>query len=124
MANTHAVPTRTFFLLIALGSSLWVMNGAEAAQTLQQRLQAIYAMSAEEMASTSAFTRRAYEAQIEQIDRMQNPQVREIVRDLVLKPRATGRGAAFLRVFGWTLLVAFVLLAGGLASLDFSGCRP
>lgn len=32
MANTHAIPTRTFFLLIALGSSLWAMNGAEAAQ--------------------------------------------------------------------------------------------
>ena len=88
MTNTRTTPKRAFFLLIALGS-FWAMNGAAAAQALQQRLQTIYAMSAEEMAATSSFTKRAYEAQIAQIDRMENPQIREIVRDLVLKPRAT-----------------------------------
>src|SRR5215475_13624889 len=87
MTRTRYKPGRAFFLLITLGCSFWVTNGAAAAQALQHRLQAIYAMSAEEMAATSAFTRRAYEAQIEHIDQMQNPQIREIVRDLVLKPR-------------------------------------
>jgi len=41
MANTHAIPIRKVFLLLALGCSLWAMNGAKAAQTLQQRLQAL-----------------------------------------------------------------------------------
>jgi hypothetical protein len=89
MTSTRTTPKRAFFLFITIGYSLWAMNSPAAGQALQQRLQAIYAMSAEEMASTSVFTRRAYEAQLQHIDRIQNPQIREIVRDLVLKPRAT-----------------------------------
>jgi hypothetical protein len=49
------------------------------AQIAQQRLQAIFAMSAEEMAATSIFTRRAYEAQIAQTYRIQNKRIRDIV---------------------------------------------
>src|SRR5262249_39797538 len=56
---------------------------------LQQRLQAIFAMSAQEMAATSVFTRRAYEAQVERIQRIQSQQIRDIVSDLVFKPKAT-----------------------------------
>lgn len=89
MAVTHATFRSTLALLIALGCSLWMARGDAAAQTLQQRLQAIYAMSAQEMAATSAFARKAYEAQLDQIERIKNPQIREIVRDLVLNPRAT-----------------------------------
>jgi hypothetical protein len=89
MTDTRITPRSGLLLLIALGCSLLAPNGEAASQTPQARLQAIYAMSAEEMAATSAFTKRAYEAQIEHIDRIKDPNIREIVRDLVLKPRAT-----------------------------------
>src|SRR5215831_17925524 len=69
-----------------------VLLSAAQAQTAQQRLQAIFAMSAEEMAATSTFTRRAYEAQIAQIYRIQNKQIREIVLELVRNPTATAFG--------------------------------
>src|SRR5258706_644026 len=56
---------------------------------LQERLQAIFQMSAEEMAATSAFTRRGYEAQLAYAYRIQNKQIRDIVLDFMLKPAAT-----------------------------------
>ena len=65
--------------------SVMLMSAAQA-QTVQQRLQAIFAMSAEEMAATSAFTRRAYEAQIAQIYRIQNKQICDVVLELVRNP--------------------------------------
>ena len=71
--------------------SVMLMSAAQA-QTVQQRLQAIFAMSAEEMAATSAFTRRAYEAQIAQIYRIQNKQIRDVVLELVRNPAATAFG--------------------------------
>ena len=55
---------------------------------LQERLQAIFQMSAEEMAATSAFTRRGYEAQLAYAYRIQNKQIRDIVLDFMLKPAA------------------------------------
>ena len=69
-----------------------VLLSAAQAQTAQQRLQAIFAMSAEEMAATSTFTRRAYEAQIAQIYRIQNKRIRDIVLELVRNPAATAFG--------------------------------
>ncbi len=70
---------------IALGASL-VSAGAQTAPpaSLQQRLQAIFDMSAEDMAATSAFTKRAYEAQLAHIYRIQNKQIRDIVLEFVL----------------------------------------
>jgi hypothetical protein len=62
---------------------------AEAQAPPQPRLQAIFEMSAEDMAATSAFTRRAYEAQIASIYRIQSKQIRDIVLDFVRNPRAT-----------------------------------
>jgi hypothetical protein len=80
-------------LAAVLGIALSVVPlSAAQAQTAQQRLQAIFAMSPEEMAATSAFTRRAYEAQIAQIYRIQNKQIREIVLELVRNPAATAFG--------------------------------
>src|SRR5260221_543441 len=75
---------------IALGASL-VSAGAQTAPpaSLQQRLQAIFDMSAEDMAATSAFTKRAYEAQLAHIYRIQNKQIRDIVLEFVLNPKAT-----------------------------------
>ena len=78
---------------IALGASL-VSAGAQTAPpaSLQQRLQAIFDMSAEDMAATSAFTKRAYEAQLAHIYRIQNKQIRDIVLEFVLNPKATAFG--------------------------------
>src|SRR6267154_1671592 len=75
---------------IALGASL-VSAGAQTAPSasLQQQLQAIFDMSAEDMAATSAFTKRAYEAQLAHIYRIQNKQIRDIVLEFVLNPKAT-----------------------------------
>jgi hypothetical protein len=77
--------------IFAIARSVVPLSAAQA-QTAQQRLQAIFAMSPEEMAATSAFTRRAYEAQIAQIYRIQNKQIREIVLELVRNPVATAFG--------------------------------
>jgi hypothetical protein len=77
--------------LFGIALSVLLLSAAQA-QTDRQRLQAIFAMSAEEMAATSAFTRRAYEAQIAQIYRIQNKQIREIVLELVRNPTATAFG--------------------------------
>jgi hypothetical protein len=80
-------------LAAVLGIALSVvLLSAAQAQTAQQRLQAIFAMSAEEMAATSTFTRRAYEAQIAQIYRIQNKRIRDIVLELVRNPAATAFG--------------------------------
>ncbi|HEY6676535.1 MAG TPA: hypothetical protein VIZ87_07085 [Terrimicrobium sp.] len=49
-------------------------------------------MSAEDMAATSAFTKRAYEAQLAHIYRIQNKQIRDIVLEFVLNPKATAFG--------------------------------
>jgi hypothetical protein len=51
MTDTRTTHGWAFFLL--LGCSLLLFNGNAASQTLQQRLQAIYAISAEEMAAAS-----------------------------------------------------------------------
>ena len=75
----------TLAAIFAIALSVVPLSAAQA-QTAQQRLQAIFAMSPEEMAATSAFTRRAYEAQIAQIYRIQNKQIREIVLELVRNP--------------------------------------
>ena len=80
---------------IALGASL-VSAGAQTAPpaSLQQRLQAIFGMSAEDMAATSTFTKRAYEAQLAHIYGIQKKQIRDIVLEFVLTPKATAFGQA------------------------------
>ena len=86
---------RPLCVAIALGALL-VSAGAQTAPpaSLQQRLQAIFDMSAEDMAATSAFTKRAYEAQLAHINRIQNKQIRDIVLEFVLTPKATAFGQA------------------------------
>jgi len=71
---------------IALGASL-VSAGAQTATPAspQQRLQAIFDMSAEDMAATSAFTKRAHEALLAHIYRIQNKQTRDILRETELR---------------------------------------
>ena len=44
------------------------------------------------MAATSAFTKRAYEAQLAHIYRIQNKQIRDIVLEFVVNPKATAFG--------------------------------
>ena len=89
-------PTRSFFfplLVIALAISLPSISAQSQPQNqLQERLQAIFQMSAEEMAATSAFTRRGYESQLAYAYRIQNKQIRDIVLDFMLKPAATAFG--------------------------------
>src|SRR5205807_9088723 len=68
---------------IALGASL-VSAGAQTAPPASLQLQAIFDMSAEDMAATSAFTKREYEAQLAHIYRIQNKQIRYIVLEFVL----------------------------------------
>src|SRR5215467_8383504 len=79
-------------LAAVLGIALSVVLLSAAQAQTAQRLQTIFAMSAEEMAATSTFTRRAYEAQIAQIYRIQNKRIRDIVLELVRNPAATAFG--------------------------------
>jgi hypothetical protein len=80
---------------IVLGSLLASASAqTEPSPLLQKRLQAVFDMSAEDMAATSAFTKRAYEAQLAHIHRIQNKQIRDIVLEFVLNPKATAFGQA------------------------------
>ena len=84
---------RALWVAIILGASLDPASAQTAPPAaLQQRIQAISAMSAEDMAATSAFTKRAHEAQLAHIYRIQNKQIRDIVLDFVLNPKATAFG--------------------------------
>jgi hypothetical protein len=89
-------PTRSLrfpLFAIALAISLSSICAQSQPQNqLQERLQAIFQMSAEEMAATSAFTRRGYEGQLAYAYRIQNKQIRDIVLDFMLKPAATAFG--------------------------------
>jgi hypothetical protein len=83
--------------LLAIGlcaSPIAAQAQSAPATPIRQPLQAIFEMSAEDMATTSAFTRRAYEAQLANVYRIQNKQIRDIVLDFVLKPNATAFGQA------------------------------
>ncbi|MGH7535233.1 MAG: hypothetical protein ACREMG_06575, partial [Gemmatimonadales bacterium] len=77
-----------------MGVLVWVIVSAGAAPSGAQsipdsRLQAIYAMSAEDMAATGAFTRGAYERLLGYIYGIQNTQIRNLVVDMVLNPQFT-----------------------------------
>jgi hypothetical protein len=86
---------RPLCVAIALGSLLASASAqTEPSPSLQKRLQAIFDMSAEDMAATSALTKRAYEAQLAHIYRIQNKQIRDIVLEFVLNPKATAFGQA------------------------------
>jgi hypothetical protein len=90
--RTDSKDCRLLSLLHAAGLALaFLLSAAQANAQIspQQRLQAVLAMTAEDMAATSVFTRRAYEAQIAHIYRIQNKQIREMVLDLVRNPSAT-----------------------------------
>lgn len=76
--------------LVTLPLSTYAQSQPQTA--LQKRLQTISQMSAEDMAATSAFIRRGYEAQLAYTNSIQNKQVRDIVLDFVLKPDATVYG--------------------------------
>ena len=92
----RCTPTRSLLfplLAIVLAISLSSIRAQSQPQNqLQERLQAIFQMGAEEMAATSAFTRRAYEAQLAYAYRIQNKHIRDIVLDFMLKPAATAFG--------------------------------
>lgn len=61
---------------------------AQSQAVSQDRLQKIFAMSPEEMASTGAWTRSAYERMLGHIYGMQNRALRELVLDMVLRPES------------------------------------
>jgi hypothetical protein len=123
-------PTRSFFfplLVIALAISLPSISAQSQPQNqLQERLQAIFQMSAEEMAATSAFTRRGYESQLAYAYRIQNKQIREIVLDFMLKPAATAFGQPATQSWlaspgsGWKSHHAY---PGGLSIHNLEGAR-
>ena len=115
----------TLAAVFGIALSVLLLSGAQA-QTGRQRLQAIFAMSAEEMAATSAFTRRAYEAQIAQIYRIQNKRIRDIVLELVRNPaalhsvrRAASRGWRRRGAAG----KATMLIRAGYQSIRWSGWK-
>jgi hypothetical protein len=88
-ANNTAHASHRFTTWI-VGLMLLVAPGWAHPQTsLQARLAAIAGMSAEEMAATSVYTRRAYNAQLARANRIENKQIREIVLDFMLRPEAT-----------------------------------
>src|SRR6516165_9353189 len=95
--SCESIPRSRSFLFPLFAIALAISLSSICAQSqpqnqLQERLQAIFQMSAEEMAATSAFTRRGYEAQLGYAYRIQNKQIRDIVLDFMLKPAATAFG--------------------------------
>lgn len=74
----------------ALMAAVLVLTNLPAtAQTVSpERLQAIYRMSAEEMASTGMFTRSAYERLLGYLYGMKNTAYRDLVLDMVLNPES------------------------------------
>jgi hypothetical protein len=67
---------------------------AQASAATQARITAIAKLSAEEMASSSLFIRRAYDAQLAHVARIQDPRLRAIVLDFMLRPNASAFGEA------------------------------
>jgi hypothetical protein len=61
---------------------------AQAQAVPEARLKAIYAMSPEEMASTGAWTRSAYDRLLTQLRAIKDTATRELVLDMVLKPES------------------------------------
>src|SRR5258707_12963112 len=58
-------------------------------RSLRLRLYTDVAPAYKDMAATSAFTKRAYEAQLAHIYRIQNKQIRDIVLEFVFNPKRT-----------------------------------
>jgi hypothetical protein len=93
-------------LVVALTILIWPSWAQSQDQaTLQKRVDAILQMSAEDMAATSAFIRRAYDAQLAHANRIQNKQIRNIVLDFMLNPDAT--------VFGQKAMQSWLVSPGG-----------
>jgi hypothetical protein len=86
---------RTLSSLIAGALIVWPITSlaqSPSQSPVQKRVQMILQMSAEEMAATSSFTKRAYDAQLAHAHRIQNKQLRDTVLDFVLNPAATAYG--------------------------------
>ena len=75
-----------FRLLLAVGLVLSAPAFAQAVP--EARLKAIYAMSPEEMATTGAWTRSAYDRMLGYIRAIKDPSTRELVLDMVLRPES------------------------------------
>ena len=75
-----------FRLLLAVGLVLSAPAFAQAVP--EARLKAIYAMSPDEMASTGAWTRGAYDRMLGYINAIKDRSTRELVLDMVLRPES------------------------------------
>ena len=75
-----------FRLLLAVGLVLSAPAFAQAVP--EARLKAIYAMSPEEMASTGAWTRSAYDRMLGYINAIKDRSTRELVLEMVLRPES------------------------------------
>lgn len=78
-------------LLVPL-SLISLQTRAQSPEAMQARAKAIAQMSAQEMAESSLFIRRAYEGQLVYAQRIEDKRIREIVLDLMLTPAATAFG--------------------------------
>lgn len=77
--------------MAAAALAAFVVTGpaqAQAPAVPEARLQAIYAMSAEDMAATGAWTRAAYDRMMAHIYGMKNQTYRALVLDMVLNPES------------------------------------
>jgi len=74
---------------VVIAGVLALFSAAAMAQAVPEaRLKAIYAMSPEEMASTGAWTRSAYDRMLARIRAIKDKDLRELVLDMVLKPES------------------------------------
>ena len=79
-------------LVFVVSAALGWVSAASAQVTLQNRIQAISSMTAAEMAASSKFIKRAYDAQLVHVKSIKNKQLRDIVLEFMLKPEARAFG--------------------------------
>lgn len=77
---------RYLFLALTLAVSTLAVMPAKAQSVSKARLDAIYAMSPEDMAMTGAWTRSNYERLLSHLYAIKDNKIRELVLDMVLKP--------------------------------------
>ncbi len=81
---------KNVFLAIATVAALALANGAAtAADVSEKRLKEIVAMSPEQMAATSAWTRSSYDRLLGYIHSIKDAKIRTLVLDMVTNPRST-----------------------------------
>jgi hypothetical protein len=87
--GTSTVLPRALVLALAvLIVSVLAVPAATAQSISPERLNAIYRMSAEDMAATGMFTRSAWERLLAHLYGMKNTAYRELVLDMVLNPES------------------------------------